>query len=302
MTAPQRWKRLGNLYSPKPIAGWGASYGTYPVPLVLSDGIVRIFFSVRDHENRSHAASIDVEIDGERFASVSEVNGPLLSPGPRGAFDCDGVTIGSVVRHDDRLLAYYLGWTVTRTVPFTNFIGVAILQGSSFQRVFKSPIIGRSEFDPYSVGYPCVIRDETGWRMWYGTHLSWGPSCLEMTHVIREARSADGLHWQPMEEPSIPIEGGEEFAVSRPWVVGTKTGLSMWYARRYERYRLGFAHSDDGESWHRNDDLVLTGLEEDWEEGGQTYPAVFSMNDRTYMLYNGVGYGRTGFGLAVLEK
>jgi hypothetical protein len=32
------------------------------------------------------------------------------------------------------------------------------------------------------------------------------------------------------------------------------------------------------------------------------YPAVFELNGNTYMLYNGNGYGKTGFGIAILEK
>jgi hypothetical protein len=32
------------------------------------------------------------------------------------------------------------------------------------------------------------------------------------------------------------------------------------------------------------------------------YPWVFRHEGATYMLYNGNGYGRTGFGIAVLES
>jgi hypothetical protein len=31
------------------------------------------------------------------------------------------------------------------------------------------------------------------------------------------------------------------------------------------------------------------------------YPAVFDVEGRRYMLYNGADYGRTGVGLAILE-
>jgi hypothetical protein len=32
------------------------------------------------------------------------------------------------------------------------------------------------------------------------------------------------------------------------------------------------------------------------------YPAVFDCMGQRYLFYNGNGYGRTGFGLAVLEE
>jgi hypothetical protein len=34
----------------------------------------------------------------------------------------------------------------------------------------------------------------------------------------------------------------------------------------------------------------------------QTYPCVFDHNSQRYMLYNGDGFGRTGFGLAILDN
>lgn len=301
-----QWKRLGRVYEPRPLGDWGVSHASYPVPLVLGDDLVRVFFSVRDKDNRAHAASVDFHIDGENVTQASEVRGPLFAPGPRGGFDCDGVTIGCVVPHDGKLLAYYLGWTLTKTVPFTNFIGVAVgdAEGNHFERIRKAPIIGRSEQDPFSVGYPFVMKDGPRWRMWYGTHTEWGATGLEMTHVIREATSPDGINWTPSDEVCIDVPGGEEFAVSRPWIIdGTTTGRRMFYARRFPKYRLGSAVSSDGNTWTRDDGAFpFVGDEQEWEAGEQTYPSFFELNGRTYMLYNGAGYGRSGFGLAILES
>lgn len=296
------WKRLGRIFEPIHLGDWGVSHASYPVPLVIGVDTVRIFFSVRDRDNRAHAASADFRIDGTTVSGPSAVSGPLFNPGPRGAFDCDGVTIGCVVPHRDNLLAYYLGWTRTKDVPFTNFIGVAVgdAKGSRFERIRKSPIIGRSEQDPFSVGYPFVMKEGERWRMWYGTHTEWGAKALEMVHVIREATSVDGINWTPSDDVCIPVLGGEEFAVSRPWVVKQAGGYRMYYARRYPKYRLGTAFSHDGQNWSRNDgDFQLTGDEEEWEAGEQTYASFFNINGTNYMLYNGSGYGRSGFGLAM---
>lgn len=296
---------MGRICKPANLGEWAVSHASYPVPLVLGNDIVRIFFSVRDKDNRAHAASIDFCIEEDSISQASDVRGPLFAPGPRGAFDCDGVTLGCTVPHDGKLLAYYLGWTITRTVPFTNFIGVAIgdAEGTRFERVRRSPIIGRSEQDPFSVGYPFVMKDGDRWRMWYGTHLEWGGNSLEMTHVIREASSGDGINWSPSDAVCIPVLGGEEFAVSRPWVLKQPDGYRMFYARRFPKYRLGSAFSHDGRNWTRDDsDFPFLGEEEEWEAGEQTYPSFFRVKGETYMLYNGVGYGRSGFGLAKLQR
>lgn len=302
-SAPQRWKRLGRVYAPEPTGGWYTSHATYPTALVLDDAVVRVFFSVRDADNRSSIASVDLGIEGERATILGPVRGPLLGPGERGAFDSDGVTVGNVVRVGDRVHVYYLGWTLTRTVPFTNYIGLARgdVDGDRFERYSRAPVIGRSEIDPLCVGYPFVMRDGPTWRMWYGSHLWWGPVGLDVEHVMREATSSDGLIWTPSPEIRVQPKMPEEFSLSRPSVVRDEAGWSMWFACRYPIYRLGYAHSADGKRWERADErIVLLGEDEPWEVGEKTYPCVFDLGGRRYMLYNGAGYGRTGFGLAVL--
>jgi hypothetical protein len=248
-------------------------------------------------------------INDEHWTVAGPIRGPLLTPGPRGAFDADGVTVTSVLRIGDRLLAYYLGWTTGGSAPFTNFIGAASGDpaGTEFVRVSPAPVVGRSSENPLTVGYPWVLRDGTGFRMWFGSHLRWGATGLEMEHVIKEACSRDGLVWDQAAGVTVPLIGPAdptEFAVSRPVALREKDGSwSMWYARRCPGYKLGFASSAVGETWQRDDSvLAFTGVSEEWENRERTYPCVFDHAGRRYMLYNGNGYGRTGFGLAVLQE
>ena len=42
--------------------------------------------------------------------------------------------------------------------------------------------------------------------------------------------------------------------------------------------------------------------EQDWESEMTCYPWVVDYQDRTYMFYNGNGYGETGIGWAELRK
>jgi hypothetical protein len=125
--------------------------------------------------------------------------------------------------------------------------------------------------------------------------------------VIKEARSSDLVTWNPSNAVVIDVAGPEdpmEFAISRPSVLREPDdSLSMWYARRRPDYELGFARSTDGIRWQRRDqDVRFAGTREDWEDKERTYPFVFDHGGRRYMLYNGNGYGREGFGLAVLEE
>jgi hypothetical protein len=305
---PQIWRRLERIYEPRPLGDWCASHAAYPTPLIGEGGVVRVFFSVRDKSNRSHLASVDFVIDDTGARAVSAVRGPLLSPGPRGAFDSDGVTVTCLVSGGNALYAFYLGWSRGYSVPFTNFIGVAIADpdGKKFERHFMAPVVGRSEADPFTVGYPWVLRDGDNWRMWYGSHQAWGPQGLEMFHVLKTASSRDGFRWVPDSKVALPLAGESdpaEFAVSRPCVLRNRTGFAMWYARRNPSYQIGFAFSNDGEAWTRTDDaVVFSGQRGFWESREQTYPCVFEHCGRQYMLYNGDGYGKTGFGLAILDE
>ncbi|KAA9383085.1 hypothetical protein [Neorhizobium galegae] len=151
------------------------------------------------------------------------------------------------------------------------------------------------------MGYPFVHESKGQLHMWYGTHLEWGKTGHEVTHAFREARSFDGITWTPSAEICVPVAGGEEFAISRPWIFRHLGRYRMLFARRFAKYRMGSAYSSDGLNWVRDDTFSFVGHEEEWEAGEQTYPSTFSLNGRTYLLYNGAGYGRSGFGLAVLE-
>jgi hypothetical protein len=300
----QTWRRLGQIFSVSGEAPWAVSHASYPTPLVLDHRRVRVYFSPRDGSNRSSIASLDLELDGDRWEVAPPMRGPLLSPGGRGAFDDSGVTIGCVLADGAAVKVWYLGWSLGVTVPFLNFIGLAIgdRDDGMLERVSPAPVLDRSTEDPYCMGYPWVIRDAGGYRMWYGSHLEWGAKGLAMRHAIKMARSADGTAWQRDGLPVVAPQGDAEFAVSRPSVLKDNDHFRMWYARRFPTYRLGYAESADGKAWVRRDDaLRFIGEIEAWERESMTYPAVFDCGSHRYMLYNGDGYGRSGFGLAILD-
>jgi len=302
------WKPLGRIFKTEAMAPWAVSHASHPLPLGIGQNRLRIYFSTRDEQNRSSAASIEVDIDGERFDVVRGPEGPHFGPGKRGFFDADGVTMSSFVRNEGRLFGFYLGWTVLKHVPFANFIGLCVSDddGATFQRVSTVPIVGRTRENPITIGYPFVIREGGRWRMWYGSHLSWDHGTQPMLHVLKEAFSDNLLDWQADERVVIDVAGSsvpEEFAVSRPCVVREPDEtLSMWYATRRPNYELGYAVSRDANNWERRDhSMQFLGQTQAWENCERTYPFVFDHNGRRYMLYNGNGYGREGFGIAILE-
>jgi len=300
------WRRLGLVFAPgtRAMDPALASHAALPVPFPLEGDLVRVFYSGRDSANRSSLGTVILRLGEEPLLEEADP-APILRPGGTGAFDDAGIGIGSAVadRNGDRL--YYMGWNVGGAVPWRNAIGLAHgdARTARFERFSTGPVMDRDPLDPYSLSYPWVLqRGPRDWRMWYGTHQSWGAAKSDMSHAIRGARSADGITWRRDTRLSVPPEG-DEIATVRPAVLEREGGgFEMWFARRTEDgpYALGHARSADGRRWRR----APPGLEasaEGWEGGAVTYPAVFEQSGRRWLLYNGAGYGAVGFGLAVWE-
>jgi hypothetical protein len=66
-------------------------------------------------------------------------------------------------------------------------------------------------------------------------------------------------------------------------------------------FDLGYAESDDGFSWQRLDDRAgISQAESGWDSEMNGYAWLQPRGDETYLLYNGNGFGRSGFGIAQL--
>ena len=300
----QVWRRLGHIYVAAGEAPALLSHASYPTAVSLDNEHVRVFFSPRDALGRSSIFSLNLAIYDGKWERLGAPVGPWLEPGPRGAFDDSGASVSCIqLRPDGGLDCWYLGWNLGVTVPFRTAIGLATsgTDEERFTRVSQAPVIDRSPDDPFLIGYPWALKSGDDFHVWYGTHLFWGATGLEMEHGVRRAVSRDRRSWLRDRRLAVPPRGCGEFAVSRPCVLRDPDGWRMWYCRRYNEYRLGFATSSDGLAWSRADDLLeFVGPELTWEGGVRTYPCVFDHCGNRFILYNGVGYGRTGFGLAIL--
>lgn len=298
-----RWHKLGRIFAPGGEFPWMRSHASNPVAEVLDARTVRVYFSCRDGARRSSVGFAEFDPrEPRKFRRLSE--SPVLAPGPPGTFDDSGVSVGCLVAAPDATYLYYVGWNLGVTVPFRNTIGLARRERGAdcFERVSPAPVLGRTAVDPYSLSYPWVLLEDGKWRMWYGSNPSWGDDGRTMSHVIKYAESSDGVKWAPTGRVMIDGRAGGEASVSRPCVVRDAGGYRMWYSRRGDAYRIGYAESADGLTWTRRDDMAgIDVSDEGWDAGMVEYASVFDHGDRRYMLYNGDGYGQTGFGLAVAE-
>jgi hypothetical protein len=295
------WTRLGTIYVPDGSRPWSRSHASLPVPVQIDVDLFRFFFSTRDEESRSHVGWVDVDLS-DRPQVVREAPAPALAPGEDGTFDDSGVGVGCLTPSDTGHRLYYMGWNLGTRSPWRNSIGLAEAGPSldRFARFSPGPIIDRSPENPYTFSYPCVVRKgPDDWWMWYGSNLGPGLSNTNLRHVLKLARSADGLKWYCDKRTILGFANADEYVVARPTVVRIAGRFLMGLACRGPYYRIGAAWSDDGIKWTRIDDSMgLDRSREGWDSEMACYPALFVHRERLWLAYNGNEFGKTGFGLA----
>lgn len=157
----------------------------------------------------------------------------------------------------------YLGWNLSVTVPFRNSLCAAD-QETRF-------IIRQRDEKYLSISY----GEEHDGKLWFGAITRWPMKCVIVGNP--------GLDYDDI--------------VSKFSIVGE----DMWFCHRSHdgQYAISHAMLSNGE-W------VVTGREKirknRFDSEAQCYPQVFDYENNRYMLYNGNNYGKTGFGLAILER
>jgi hypothetical protein len=290
------------------------THAQIPVADPLEGGIVRIYFGTRDEENRTSTGCVEVAA-AEPGRVLSVCQQPVLAPGPRGAFDDSGAMPSCVVSVGGRKLLYYIGWNRGVTVPYRTAIGLAVSNdgGKTFQRLFDGPVLDRNHLEPYFVTTPFVRVENGLWRMWYCGCTGWTivDGRTEPRYRIHYAESSDGIVWRSANTVCIPYASADE-ANTRPCVVRDRGRYRMWYCFRgthgyrsagEQAYRLGYAESPDGVRWQRMDHRAgLPCSPEGWDRDMIAYPFVYQHAGQWWLLYNGNGFGKSGFGYARTDR
>lgn len=298
------WIKKGLIFAPEWNSDWLHTHAALPVVDQIEHGY-RVYFSGRDTRGRAQVGFFETGPKFDKVYRVSEQ--PVIRLGPLGAFDDSGISTSWIVNHNGKKYHYYSGWSLGVSVPFYFFVGLAISEdgGETYRRVSSSPILERNEVDPYLTASPCVLIEEGKWRMWYVSGTGWEIRNDRPQHWyhIKYAESDDGIHWKREGIVCIDYKSEEEYAISRPCVIRDVSLYRMWFASRGDSYRICYAESADGLRWTRKDhESGIDVSDSGWDSGMLAYPYVIKHDSDYYMLYNGNDYGKTGIGLAVLER
>jgi len=309
------WKKRGLIYVPKSNQDWMVSHAQLPTVDKVNDDVLRIYYGTRDKLNRTVTTYIEVAADNPKnILYIHDM--PVLGLGELGCFDDSGAMPSWIVNHGGMKYLYYIGWNKGVSVSYRNSIGLAISDdgGKTFTRLYKGPVIDRTKTEPHFTGASCVIVENGLWRVWYLSALKWitYKEKPEPVYNIKYAESRDGVNWDRLCIVCIDLKSPDEGGIGRPCVIPEDGIYKMWYCYRGIRdyrtnkahsYRIGYAESKDGLEWERKDNLAGIDVSaEGWDSVMITYAQVYKHKGRKYMIYNGNGFGRSGFGYAVLEE
>lgn len=304
-----KWRKLGRVFVPDGSKKWMTSHAYLPTP-VLIDNKFRIYIGFWDELGVKRIGFVDVSAnDPTKILRVSEE--PCLDVGEVGTFDSDGVGPSYVFLNKGVICLYYFGWQLLANhsmLPRYIFTGFAVSYngGLSFERFQEVPVLDRVNSEKFIRSSCSIIKEKNNYCMWYTSsnsliniHYHLVPS-----YTIYRAFSVNGIEWCKGFQ-CLDFKCSDEFGLSRPWVIKENGLYKMFYSIRRidEGYTLGYAESLNGSDWERKDHLVgIRKSMEGWDSEMICFPAIADYNGNRYIFYNGNDYGKTGFGVAILEE
>lgn len=300
------WQKKGLIYSPDNTFGWDNNSFMTPVPIMIDDATIRIYGGIRDKEGRSRISFIDV--NAEDPSKIKYIhNKPCIELGTPGTFDDNGMILGSIIKVNNELRMYYIGFQLVNNVKFLAFSGLAIStdNGTSFIRTSDSPVLDRYADEIYIRAIHTVLFVDNIYKIWYAMGNGWQEinGKLYPKYYIKYAQSKDGINISNERKECINVEG-DEYRIGRPTVFKHNNVYKMFYTRDtlQKQYSPGYAESEDGIKWIRKDE-EMDGLERSssgWDSEMVCYPAPLFYDDKCYVFYNGNNMGMSGFGYAEL--
>jgi predicted GH43/DUF377 family glycosyl hydrolase len=303
-----KWKKLGLVYAPHGESSWAVSHAASPTVTMIDEDRLRIFVAFLDRAQVGRIGYVDVDAaDPRRVLKVSKE--PVLNIGVPGTFDDNGVMPISIIRHEGRLLLYYIGWQLGVQVRYYLFIGLAVSDddGETFTRGSQAPILDRSDGELFVRTAAFVRLEEQRWKMWYIAGDRWidVEGKQVPTYNMRYLESDHPAIWGKSGRVILDVDNHDEYGLGRPFILKEDGVYKMWYSIRTvsKGYRLGYAESPDGLSWERKDDAVGIDVSDSgWDSEMVCFSSVQPTRYGTYMFYNGNNYGETGFGVALLAN
>ncbi len=286
--------KISHVFSAQNNNNWMVSHCAAPVPLLLDNNNIKIFFGARDRFNNVRVASFIYSLVTQKVTDISDQ--PLLDLGSTGFFDENAIYPSCITHVNNQIYLYYAGRSRGPNPLYYVSLGLAISNdgGESFQKNSPSPIMERSSFDPWMVGPCSVIKDKKDWRMLYTSGKSFDSEKNLSSYDIKYASSEDGINWKRSGEVMIPSTKLIT-NVAAPTVVYFNDFYHMWYSCFSDgRYHLGYAVSKNCIDWE------IDYFPEKISDIEAAYPKAIVINDSILIFFSKGRYGSKGIGCITL--
>jgi predicted GH43/DUF377 family glycosyl hydrolase len=313
------WKKLGCVFDPQlhDTPNWMQQFAQAPATREYKN-FLRVYFSCRPMPNEqgqyvSYSGFVDLD-KNNLFKILRISENPILPLGELGCFDEFGTYPVSVIDINEQPVVFYAGWTRSSSVPFNVAIGMGVSSddGKTFEKIGKGPLLSYTLDEPFILSGPKIRKFDNTYYLFYIAGTKWilDKDKPEPVYRIKLAFSADGKSWTKLNKNLIDTLLEEDEAQASPDVFYKNGKYHMFFCYRRSKnyrgkengYRIGYAWSKDLMNWNRDDSMVGIDISnEGWDSEMVSYPHVFELNQKIYMMYLGNQVGKTGFGLAELE-
>jgi len=303
-----KWQKLGPIWSAKNLLDWGQMGTLTPTPYLMSNGTIRVYCGIRDSSGIGRIGFFDVNEDNPTEI-ITYSQKPILDIGEPGTFDDNGMLLGDIIKVDDEIRMYYVGFQLAKRVKFHAFGGLAISSdnGETFQRFQRFPIIDRDEsglFIRAIHGIRKIKNDQ--YKIWFSEGAGWELiNKIPYPHYsIATLISTDGITFPGNLGKSINLQKKGEYRVGRSRVFSfeeNKHILTFTYGTVSGLYQSGYAISNDLSDWKRMDDWGLDPGSHAFDSRHLAYPAIIkNSSGDIFCFYNGNDMGAGGIGVAKL--
>ncbi len=140
-----KWEKKGLIYQSPEDNSWRDNSALTPTAFLLDTNIIRVYASFRDTQGVGRIGYIDVNANNP--SDVLKISDkPVLDIGKDGMFDDNGVILGDLIRVDNKIYMYYVGFQLVKKSKFLAYSGLAISEDN-----------GENSF----LGVNCTIEDNT---------------------------------------------------------------------------------------------------------------------------------------------
>jgi len=301
-----KWKKLGHVFRQDGLVSWRVNSALTPTPFLLNEDTIRVYAGFRDKQGVSRIGYVDLDSSNPLvITNISQQ--PVLDIGRDGCFDDNGVILGDIIRHENSLLMYYVGFQLVKKAKFLAFTGLAksIDNGETFIRVSETPVLDRVHGASTIRAIHSVIYDEGIWKIWYAVGDDWQyiNDVAYPRYNIWYTESTSGLFFNKPGVLCVDVIN-DEYRIGRPSVYRKNGQYYMFYTKGSTTgldYFPGLAISNDGINWERTDsDFGLSLSPGEFDSIHLCYPRLVEVRDKTYGFYNGNNMGTDGFGAAEL--